>query len=102
RPGSSSIKYIDPSYMIRAEAANAADQIFCNHLAQCAVHAAMAGKTGMLIGYWHGQMTHVPIAALEGRRQEINPMGEMWFNVLETTGQPNQIGNLKEVVKEPV
>lgn len=102
RPGDSSIKYIDPSYMIRAAAANPADQIFCNHLAQCAVHAAMAGKTGVLIGYWHGQMTHIPITALEGKSQRINPTGEMWFNVLETTGQPNHIGRIEDVVKEPV
>lgn len=84
------IKYIDPSYIIRASAANAADQLFCARLAQNAVHAAMAGRTGMMIGYWHGKMTHVPIAAISGR-QRINPGGELWFNVLETTGQPAEI-----------
>lgn len=82
------LKYIDPSYIIRASAANANDQLFCARLAQNAVHAAMAGNTGMLIGYWHGKMTHVPFAAISGR-QRINPGGELWFNVLETTGQPS-------------
>ena len=82
------LKYIDPSYIIRASAANAADQLFCARLAQNAVHAGMAGRTGMLIGYWHGKMTHVPFAAISGR-QRINPGGELWFNVLETTGQPS-------------
>lgn len=84
------LKYIDPSYIIRASAANAADQLFCARLAQNAVHAAMAGRTGMMIGYWHGKMTHVPIAAVTGR-QRINPGGELWFNVLETTGQPAEM-----------
>jgi 6-phosphofructokinase 1 len=51
----------------------------------------MAGKTGVMIGYWHGKMTHVPFKAMVGR-QKINPGGELWFNVLETTGQPSQIG----------
>ena len=87
-----SIKYIDPSYIIRAAAANPADQVFCNRMAQYAVHAAMAGKTGLLVGYWHGRMTHVPLRALGGEKQRINPDGELWQNVLETTGQPPVIG----------
>ncbi len=97
-----SIKYIDPSYMIRASCANSADQLFCNRLAQNTVHAAMSGKTGILIGYWHGQMTHVPISALEGETQHINPKGELWFNVLESTGQPAQIGDVSNVKPESV
>ncbi len=82
------VKYIDPSYMIRACAANPADQLFCARLAQNAVHAAICGKTDLLIGYWHGRMTHVPLAILGSERQRINPKGELWFNVLESTGQP--------------
>ena len=86
-----SLKYIDPSYLIRANCGNAGDQLFCTRLAQNAVHAAMSGRTGMLIGYWHGRMTHVPLAAISGR-QRINPAGELWFNVLESTGQPAHFG----------
>jgi 6-phosphofructokinase 1 len=89
------LKYIDPSYIIRASAANSGDQLFCARLAQNAAHAGMAGRTGMLIGYWHGRMTHVPLQALGKNRQRINPAGELWFNVLETTGQPVQIGEAK-------
>jgi len=85
------VKYIDPSYIIRASAADPADQLFCARLAQNAVHAAMAGKTALLVGYWHGRMTHVPLAALGNNRQRINPDGELWFNVLETTGQPTKM-----------
>lgn len=85
-----SLKYIDPSYLIRTSCGNAGDQLFCARLAQNAVHAAMAGRTGVLIGYWHGKMTHVPFSAIVGR-QTINPAGELWFNVLETTGQPAQL-----------
>lgn len=87
-----SVKYIDPSYIIRAAAANPADQVFCNRMAQYAVHAAMAGKTGLLIGYWHGRMTHVPLSAIGNEKQRINPDGELWQNVLETTGQPPVMG----------
>lgn len=85
------IKYIDPSYTIRSAPANPADQLLCSRFAQNAVHAAMTGKTAMMIGYWHGRMTHVPVNALENQTQRINPKGDLWFNVLETTGQPIEI-----------
>jgi 6-phosphofructokinase 1 len=88
-----SLKYIDPSYMIRSTPANPSDMLFCFRMAQNAVHAAMAGKTGILIGYWHGEMTHVPLSALVGNSQRVNPEGELWFNVIETTGQPMAIGH---------
>jgi 6-phosphofructokinase 1 len=86
------LKYIDPSYLIRSAPANSTDQLHCTRLAHNAVHAAMAGKSGVLIGHWHGEMTHVPTKALAGVKQAINPHGELWFNVLETTGQPARIG----------
>lgn len=86
------LKYIDPSYLIRSAPANPNDQLHCARLAQNAVHAAMAGKTGLLIGYWHGRLTHVPTSALTGIKQRINPQGELWFSVLETTGQTPSIG----------
>lgn len=87
-----SLKYIDPSYIIRANPPNSADKLLCARYAQNAVHAAMSGKTGMLIGSWHGRLTHVPFTAVIGQKQKVNPNGEMWFNVLESTGQPAKIG----------
>ena len=91
------LRYIDPSYIIRSTPANSSDRLFCATLAQNAAHAAMAGKTGMLIGYWHGVMTHVPFKALKGKSQTINPKGKLWFNVLETTGQPFDLGSGEDV-----
>jgi len=92
-----SIKYIDPSYLIRSAPANSADQLYCQRLARNAVHAAMAGKGGLLIGFWHGQMTHVPISALHGHSRQVNPKGELWFNILESTGQPRLIGDISYI-----
>ena len=89
-----SVKYIDPSYLIRSAPANPADNLHCNRLAQNAVHAAMSGRTAMLVGFWHGRMTYVPMTALEGQTQRIRPHGDLWFNVLETTGQPERIGSV--------
>jgi 6-phosphofructokinase 1 len=94
---STAIKYIDPSYLIRSAPANSADQLYCQRLARNAVHAAMAGKGGLLIGFWHGQMTHVPISALHGHSRQVNPKGELWFNILESTGQPRLIGDISYI-----
>lgn len=88
----SAVKYIDPSYLIRSAPANPADNLLCANLAQNAVHGAMAGKTGMLVGLWHGELTFVPFSALEGKEQRIQPEGDLWFKVLEMTGQPSNIG----------
>jgi 6-phosphofructokinase 1 len=86
------LKYIDPSYMIRSVPANAYDAIYCIRLAHNAVHAAMCGRTEMLIGRWHGRFVHIPMPLAIQRRNVIDPDGDLWMSVLESTGQPWQIG----------
>lgn len=85
------IKYIDPSYMIRSLPANANDRVFCNFLGRNAVHAGMAGKTNLLIGHWNNFFVHVPMKTVAGKRKQINPTGTLWRSALEATGQ----GSLK-------
>ncbi|MDR2422134.1 MAG: ATP-dependent 6-phosphofructokinase [Deltaproteobacteria bacterium] len=82
------LKYIDPSYIIRSAPANSSDQVFCSFLGQKAAHAAMAGKTDLLIGQWNDHFVHVPIAMAISRRKKVDPMGDLWNSVLERTGQP--------------
>lgn len=84
-----SIKYIDPSYIIRSAPAIASDSIFCSNLACNAVHAAMAGKTDFVIGHLNGCFILIPISVAVQKRKKIDPESELWFNVLEATGQPN-------------
>lgn len=83
-----SLKYIDPSYIIRAAPANSADAIFCGRLAEDAVHAAMAGKTGLLVGLWYNRFTHIPLSLAASKRKLICLDGSFWRNVVESTGQP--------------
>ena len=82
------VKYIDPSYIIRSIPANSDDSIFCADLARAAVNAAMAGKTDMLVGYWHGEFTFVPLKAIRNKKKQIRPASDLWHGVLATTGQP--------------
>jgi len=83
-----SMKYIDPSYMIRGVPAEPVDSMLCFRLAAYAVHAAMSGRTEMIIGKWHGRFCHLPIQLAVSERQCIDPHGEMWSAVLDSTGQP--------------
>jgi 6-phosphofructokinase 1 len=82
------LKYIDPSYLIRSMPANYNDRIYCGFLGQNAVHAGMAGKTGMLVSRWHGHYVHIPIQAAAGGRQEMELNSPLWRSVVESTGQP--------------
>ena len=79
--------YFDPSYHIRSVPAGAADSLFCERLARKAVHAAMAGKTDMLIGLWFNQLTHVPLAVSTGVKKRLSPESQLWNAVLSLTGQ---------------
>ena len=88
-----SLKYIDPSYIIRSTPANANDSKFCSLLAQNAVHAAMAGKTDFVVGNWNNIFTLLPIPITVSSRKKIDIEGELWWNVLETTGQPVSMKN---------
>jgi 6-phosphofructokinase 1 len=84
------VKYIDPSYIIRSVPASPQDAIYCLRLAQHAVHAAMAGKTNMVVGRWHGHHVNLPISVVTVRRRKVSLQGDLWLSVLEATGQPAQ------------
>jgi 6-phosphofructokinase 1 len=88
-----SLKYIDPSYIIRSAPANANDSKFCGLLAHNAVHAAMAGKTDFVVGHWNHTFTILPIPMAVLKQKKIKLESELWWNVLETTGQPALMKN---------
>jgi len=82
------LKYIDPSYIIRSVPASPQDSLFCLRLAQMAVHAAMAGKTELLIGNFHDSLVHIPMQLVATGRKRVEPDSDFWLSVLEATGQP--------------
>jgi 6-phosphofructokinase 1 len=84
------MRYFDPSYLIRSSPANANDSVLCDLFARNAVHAAMAGKTGLVIGYLHNQFIHVPIELLTSRKKTMDVKGIGWNAALATTGQPSE------------
>jgi 6-phosphofructokinase 1 len=86
-----SLKYIDPSYMIRSLPANARDANFCLRLGHAAVHAGMAGKTDTVIGSWRRRLTYVPIPMAVSSRRTIDTNGYLWRTVLSVTGQADDL-----------
>lgn len=81
------VRYIDPSYIVRSVPANVDDRIYCANLGQNAVHAAMAGKTAMMVSLWNDRYVHVPISSAIKRGKKVNLKGRFWLSVLESTGQ---------------
>ena len=86
------LKYIEPSYLIRSVPANASDSIYCNSLGQYAVHAGMAGKTGILVALMKDEYVHLPLNTVTSSRK-IDSQDNTWLRVLETTGQPPSMKN---------
>ncbi|HOU22280.1 MAG: ATP-dependent 6-phosphofructokinase [Kiritimatiellae bacterium] len=82
------LKYIDPSYVIRSVPANSQDARLCDGFARHAVHAAMAGKTDLIIGDWYSVYVHVPIPLATASRKKVDPESDLWHAVIAATGQP--------------
>ncbi len=86
------VKYFDPSYNIRSRRANANDSMYCLRLGSNAVHAAMAGKTNLIVGLHHDRLVHLPISMI-GARKTIDPKSWFWQTVLQATHQPANMVN---------
>jgi 6-phosphofructokinase 1 len=82
------LKYIDPSYVIRSAPANTWDRILSDRMARSAVHAGMAGKTDVVIGWWNQALIHVPIRTCTAQKRRMVLTSDLWNAVLSTTGQP--------------
>jgi 6-phosphofructokinase 1 len=87
------LKYIDPSYIIRSVPANANDRIYCSFLGIHAVHAGMSGRTGLVISRWNGRYVHIPMSVVIKGKKSINTCSNYWRAVLESTGQPVSMKN---------
>ncbi|KAM6583320.1 hypothetical protein CsatB_010322 [Cannabis sativa] len=83
------LKYIDPTYMIRAVPSNASDNVYCTLLAQSAVHGAMAGYTGFTVGPVNGRHSYIPFYRITERQNNVVITDRMWARLLSSTNQPS-------------
>ncbi|WP_050028731.1 ATP-dependent 6-phosphofructokinase [Verrucomicrobium sp. BvORR034] len=85
------MRYFDPSYQIRGCPANTEDALICDRMGRHAVHAAMSGRTGLVVSFLHGHYVHVPIDLIARSSKQVDVNGELWRAVLATTGQPARL-----------
>ncbi|XP_077244976.1 ATP-dependent 6-phosphofructokinase 4, chloroplastic-like isoform X2 [Tasmannia lanceolata] len=95
------LKYIDPTYMIRAIPSNASDNIYCTLLAHSAVHGAMAGYTGFTVGPVNSRHAYIPIARATETPNTVKLTDRMWARLLASTNQPSFL-RYNEVVQEKI
>jgi 6-phosphofructokinase 1 len=81
------MKFIDPSYIIRSVPANAGDRVYCGFLGEHAVNAAMAGKTNMVVAQLKSSMVHLPLELVTSKRRTLNINSDYWNSVMDATGQ---------------
>lgn len=86
----SNVRYFDPSYAIRSVPANPFDSAYCLRLSHAAAHAAMAGRTQVIVGRRRRRFVHIPMSLAVSRRSHVDPSGDLWLSVLEATGQPSR------------
>ncbi|KAL8254524.1 hypothetical protein R6Q59_032745 [Mikania micrantha] len=92
------LKYIDPTYMIRAVPSNASDNVYCTLLAQSAVHGAMAGYTGFTVGPVHGRECYLPFYRITEKQNKVVITDRMWARMLSSTNQPSFL-NAKDIIE---
>lgn len=51
--------------------------VHCRQLPHNAVHAAMGGKTELIVAHWHGRIVHVPIRKAIERRKQVDTTGDL-------------------------
>ncbi|CAI8615882.1 unnamed protein product [Vicia faba] len=83
------VKYIDPTYMIRAVHANATDNLYCTLLAHSAIHAVMAGYTGFVAGPINGNYAYIPLEDVACAKNPVNTRDHNWSWVRSVTNQPD-------------
>jgi len=97
------LKYIDPSYMVRGIPPNTADNLYCLQLAHNAVHGAMAGLSSFIVGSVNTKECYVPISLLANKRNVIDTSHQsLWEMVVFSTGQPSFQTNEDEDDKDAI
>ncbi|KAF8108387.1 hypothetical protein N665_0109s0014 [Sinapis alba] len=89
------VKYIDPTYMIRAVPANATDNLYCTLLAHSSIHGVMAGYTGFVSGPINGNYAYIPLDEVAQTKNEVNTSDPKWAWVRSVTNQPDFVTNFK-------
>ena len=96
------LKYIDPTYMIRTTEANPNDRNMCAQLAQNSVHGLMAGFTGFTTGHVNNKIVYIPIDELLSGKyaNKVQADSRDWQRLLASTGQPSFVNDEQKVLSK--
>ena len=79
----------EPRYLIRAIPAHSVDQIYCQRLADLAVHNTLAGFSDFMLSQWLTEYVLVPLKLVVEGHKKIPSGGIFWTTVISSTGQPS-------------
>lgn len=91
------LKYIDPTYMVRAVPSNATDTFYCTLLAHSALHGAIAGYTGFVSGPVNGAYCYIPLEQVAYNQNVVDVNNHVWALVRSLTNQPDFIKQEEQV-----
>ena len=84
------LKYMDPTYVVRAVPANEYDCNLCAKLAESAVHCAFAGFTNFSIGMINKRPCMIPLDKMCGKSvRKVDFNSDDYLMLLASTGQPS-------------
>ena len=75
--------------MIRAVETNPSDKMYCQVLAQGAVHGAFAGFTGITVGVVNNHAAYLPIDLVTSCTRVVDVNGKTWLRLIEANKQPS-------------
>jgi len=90
------LKYIDPGYLLRAAPTLASDKMYCNVLGANAVHAAMAGYTGVTVGAVNTHHAVLPTDYVTAAPRVVDVRGRTYNRMVAALGQPHHWGDATE------
>lgn len=94
------LKYIDPTYMIRTIPSIPSDTNMCSALAYDAVNGAMTGFTGFCTGIVNNKTAYIPLDLLTRSNKRVKAKSKMWQRLIAASGQPSFINNEEEYLIE--
>lgn len=84
------IKYLNPTYVIRTSPSNGGDTDLCHRLAYCAAHCIQAGYTDFSVGQVRNYPVMIPLDLLiKQSSRQLKRNDHDWQRLIQSTGQPN-------------
>lgn len=96
KPSGGRCFYIDPSYIIRSVPIDPNDHVYCSRLARDAVHSAMRGYTGVVVGPIHNVICMIPMQLIASGKRHVPTKSSNWQACVQVCNMPKALSGLQE------